>query len=840
MRSYQYAWYLDNRFYITKNFVDEFIEVVSKIKKVGKEVDGSTIKTFFPLDGNASSRITFARNVGIIGVDGQLSDSAMLYKLGLFDYSEFVLEIIAKRNTTRDEAINLKPVVLLSIVFSKMAKLNIKEFERFITCAECYEYLSPLENYDELTDNLVSRMVGERIYDAGSTIPKARARIESGAVYLSSLFNCLNDTPIFQFGEKKSILRYNPKHINFINYIAENGKGMSSAPLMGGSQRQNADFYDYLCDIRKGLFEIFPKIEVYKAIPHTLIKKLYDHCFGLSKAPDNAFQGYVSDIPFGCFAPFITLDRLVAAYFYLHNEQLGELMFDYIAQIIDKEKTVEEDMIRVPFSDTKHTKFDNGDDANAGEDSFFDILEHNVFGLHIKRKNDALNPGNPHVCIGWSVLGDLSNVTTKEELSELYGEAFPEKSNVARGQDVGQIWSFLDSLNIGDYVVYADGRTAHIGQITSNYYFDQANPNQDPDYVNNKKVKWLKDVSYGELPHDLHNALFAMRSIFSLNKYKSLIFDILNNKVIELDEHEDEKAEYVLIDRAPRTNNKRPLNSILYGAPGTGKTYSTAEYALAIIENRDVDTAQKTAEERAALMKRYKELVKEGQIVFTTFHQSYGYEDFIQGLRPDAESETMKFRPVDGVFKMISDKALADEENNYVIIIDEINRGNISKIFGELITLIEDDKRWGEVNQLSVTLPSGQVFAVPNNLYIVGTMNSADKSISLIDTALRRRFFFIEKAPDYSTIENATLKSVLEKLNQYIKNELRSTDLLIGHAFFIGKTENDLADIMNGQIIPLLYEYFYDDEARVKRALECLEGTSVTIDKEYQGRIRVK
>lgn len=110
MRNYQYTWYLDNRFYITKNFVDEFIGVVSKIKKSGKEVDGSSIKAFFPLDGNASSRITFARNVGIIGTDGQLSDSAMLYKLGLFDYSEFILEIIAKRNTTRDETLLYKEI----------------------------------------------------------------------------------------------------------------------------------------------------------------------------------------------------------------------------------------------------------------------------------------------------------------------------------------------------------------------------------------------------------------------------------------------------------------------------------------------------------------------------------------------------------------------------------------------------------------------------------------------------------------------------------------------------------------------------------------------------------
>ena len=840
MRNYQYAWYLDNRFYITKNFVDEFIGVVSKIKKSGKEVDGSAIKSFFPLDGNASSRITFARNVGIIGPNGQLSDSALLYRLGLFDYSEFVLEIIAKRNTTRDEAINLKPVVLLSIVFSKMAKLNIDESERFITCAECYEYLSPLESYDELTDNLVTRLVGERIYDVDSTVPKTRVKIESGAVYLSSLFNCLNDTPIFQFGEKKSILRYIPKHINFINYIAENGKGMSAAPIIGGSPRQNADFYNYLCDIRKGLFEIFPKVEVYKATPTALIKTLYNHCFGISEAPKNSLKEYVSDIPFGCFAPFITLDRLVAAYFYLHNERLGELMFDYISQVIDKEKAMEGDMIRVPFSDTNHTVFENGEGANSKGDEFYEILEHNVMGLHITNLNDALNPTNPHICIGWGILGDLSHIASKEELGVLYDEKYPEKTTRGRGQDVSQIWSFLDKLKVGDYVVFGDGKSAHIGQITSEYYFTQETPNQDADYAHNKNVKWLKDVAYQDLPHDLHKAFYATRSIFSLNEYKSVIFDILHNRVVELDEQENSKEKYVLIDRAPRANKTHPLNSILYGAPGTGKTYSTAEYALAIIEDREIDTAQKSAEERAALMSRYKELIKTGQIVFTTFHQSYGYEEFIQGLRPDTSSEKMEFKTIDGVFKRIADKAMMDETNDYVIIIDEINRANISKVFGELITLIEDDKRWGEVNAISVTLPSGESFAVPNNLYIIGTMNSADKSISLIDAALRRRFQFIEITPDYSTVADTTLKTVLERLNKGLVEALDSTDLLIGHAYFIGKTKDDLCEIMNNAIIPLLYEYFYDNAKKVKEQIKkAVEGYDFDIADNTVGRMKL-
>ena len=288
------------------------------------------------------------------------------------------------------------------------------------------------------------------------------------------------------------------------------------------------------------------------------------------------------------------------------------------------------------------------------------------------------------------------------------------------------------------------------------------------------------------------------------------------------------------------TNTVVPMNFILYGAPGTGKTYATAEYAMAIIERRKVDLTQKTPAERLELMKKYKEAIQNGRITFTTFHQSYGYEDFIQGLRPDTQSGGFNFVPVDGVFKRIADEAIKHGDKDYVIIIDEINRANISKVFGELITLIEVDKRWGEINALSVTLPSGQVFAVPNNLFIVGTMNSADKSISLIDVALRRRFDFIEVVPNAKIVENTVLKTVLERLNEELFKELDSTDLLVGHAYFMGKDENDLCAIMNQSIIPLLYEYFYDNSNKVKNILEkAIAGYNFKITPAKVGRLRL-
>lgn len=259
------------------------------------------------------------------------------------------------------------------------------------------------------------------------------------------------------------------------------------------------------------------------------------------------------------------------------------------------------------------------------------------------------------------------------------------------------------------------------------------------------------------------------------------------------------------------------LNRIFYGAPGTGKTYSTAMYAVAICDNKPLSYYDSMS--RVDLMGKYWGLMDSGRISFVTFHQSYGYEDFVQGIRPDVSSGGMRFKTQDGVFKIIAEKAMKHPNEDYVIIIDEINRGNISKIFGELITLLEEDKRWGEENKIEVKLPSGQPFAVPNNLYIIGTMNSADKSISLIDAALRRRFEFLEVLPDATKIKDQDVRAYFENLNRVLSVKLKNPDLLIGHSYFMNHTKSDMKDILNNKIIPLLYEYTDDVEKDVKGIL---------------------
>lgn len=210
---------------------------------------------------------------------------------------------------------------------------------------------------------------------------------------------------------------------------------------------------------------------------------------------------------------------------------------------------------------------------------------------------------------------------------------------------------------------------------------------------------------------------------------------------------------------------------------------------------------------------------------FITFHQSFSYEDFIEGIKPklDDNDKDVSFEIKDGVFKKLCIKAESDPTNDYAIFIDEINRGNVSAIFGELITLIEDDKRIGSANEIKVRLPySKSEFGVPSNLFIIGTMNTADRSVEALDTALRRRFSFTEIMPDSTLLTNIVfnefnLAEVLEAINERIE-VLLDRDHTIGHSYFLKLKSGDtkgLKSVFANNIIPLLQEYFYHDYEKI-------------------------
>jgi len=368
------------------------------------------------------------------------------------------------------------------------------------------------------------------------------------------------------------------------------------------------------------------------------------------------------------------------------------------------------------------------------------------------------------------------------------------------------------------------------------------------------------------------------------------------------------------------------LNQILYGPPGTGKTYTTKELAVKIANPNFVfDVSWNDERKREEIIKQYGILFESGQIVFTTFHQSMSYEDFVEGIKPKTINNQVEYEVEDGIFKQICQKASVKNGNfdevieklkhdvseldgkpaltikyannsfsliyrgtsvfyvqpqnttkdnpwypvninnmriafdtndyerlynptyireilnylvkeyalvkgkkenskNYVLIIDEINRGNVSAIFGELITLLETDKRIGEDEQIFLDLPysKNEKFGIPNNLYLIGTMNTADRSVEALDTALRRRFSFTEVMPEPKLLEGKfiggiALDKLLETINKRIEI-LLDRDHTIGHSYFIKLKEDDnegLKQVFKNCIIPLLQEYFYGDYEKI-------------------------
>lgn len=417
------------------------------------------------------------------------------------------------------------------------------------------------------------------------------------------------------------------------------------------------------------------------------------------------------------------------------------------------------------------------------------------------------------MAIGWGEIGDLKNFhdknAMKTKMKEIYGSKH-SYMNVAHAT-----WQFANELKNGDIIFVKKGKNKIIGRgvVKSNYKFDES---ADNEFKHIREVNWINNGSWE------HPGNAIVKTLTDITPYEGYV-EKLNSLFDEdencesVEEQEKQYDEYTeqnfLNDVFMSAEDYEPLknlilykkNIILQGAPGVGKTYAAKRLAYSIMGEKNTN-----------------------RVLMVQFHQSYSYEDFIMGYRPTSDGH---FELKKGTFYNFCKLAEQDDKNNkYFFIIDEINRGNISKIFGELFMLIENDKR-------GIKLPlmyGEEEFSIPVNVHIIGMMNTADRSLAMLDYALRRRFAFFEFAPAFaaegfrkyreskSNVKFDRLIAAVEKINEMIENDVTlGKGFRIGHSYFCTKNAIDdkwLNSVINYEILPLLDEYWFDDHSKV---IEC-------------------
>ena len=374
-------------------------------------------------------------------------------------------------------------------------------------------------------------------------------------------------------------------------------------------------------------------------------------------------------------------------------------------------------------------------------------------------------------------------------------------------------------------------------------YQDRNDPLIVSVYAKKALVAALHDADASTLTQaELYHRIMEGRAGKNLHVYSGEIWEMGRHAAAQ-----SSQSSVTPASQTPVSLTNIPLNQILYGPPGTGKTYATVKKALEIFTQAGLRDIGDSHEERRRC---FDKLMQDGHIRFVTFHQSFCYEDFVEGIRAVTDDDgKISYEVKDGIFKELCTEArgTAGEAVSlpYVLIIDEINRGNVSRIFGELITLLEDshraslDKDSYQRDTVTVRLPySRDFFSVPENIYIIGTMNTADQSLTGLDVALRRRFAFTEMPPRPELLQSrrlegttVTLGDLLDCLNQRIA-ALLDKEHCLGHAYFMGLGDSvsvaELSDVFKKHIVPLLEEYFFADWEKIqwvlndhRKALSC-------------------
>lgn len=755
-------WYIDR----SKNFIHDglrdILSIINESELAGEEMSTNELAKKFAKHqalgnaiGNPNAAFTRFRDHGLIRMNNSLGDTAKMYLNEKFTFGELVIDLFVKRFASKYDFQSLHPVVMLCKLFSCMMNMGVDIDDVFITYFECHEYLLPINSYDDVNYELVEKIISEREYsdtDSGNVLQHRVELSDNEETNYSIWFNALKQTPLFvslEENDNRYTLRPNQKQKEFFNYLSENADEFKD-----GDIKNNSTLYKYYCNREYGLSEIIaPVIKPDVTIEKDDVKILFDYLFGYDQRVDFDYSTYVKHECFGTYFAFISIPDIAIAKIEEDNPQIADQLYKYVRNM----GTYYLDNIDIAYGNLK-----------SGEKVVAKITEEiNLNEMPLKASVEQDNYDG-----SWFVGGRIDDIDYSKEMIDkgmwkclkkgtenvinsiavgdniVLKSSYPQKHNLPFDNN-GQQTACLKIIALGKVV-----ENPHNGEsVLVDWYKTFENKvwykveaggfrraiTKFYTRGEESRINLLNFVFY-DIPQDFSN-------LSNISETIDILPELIDDEVLNETSNETiETFEYIEKTMVPK-------QIIYYGAPGTGKSFEV-----------DKQLVKKYPDEEA----------RDYHTARVVFHPDYTYSDFVGSIRPvKPEGKSLTYEFVAGPFSELLKKCFLHSDEEFYLVLEEINRGNAAAIFGDLFQLLDRDDKKGKSsyrinntdiagflkkdNRLASLFANDKVW-LPSNFNIICTMNTADQNVFVLDSAFKRRF-----SEEYTEIDFSKLTQELKE-----------------------------------------------------------------------------
>lgn len=840
-------WYIDR----SKNFIHDglrdILSIINESELAGEEMTTAALSRKFEQNGalgnavgNPNAAFTRFRDHGLIRMNNTVGESAKMYLNSKFTFGELVIDLFIKRFANKDEYPSVRPVIILCKLFSCMMDMGVDIDDIFVTYFECHEYLLPINYYEEVTYELVEKIISERQYADDGSGYSLQHRVDldrNEEINYSIWFNALKQTPLFvslEDNDNGYTLRPNQNQKEFFKYISENANEFDN-----GNIRNNSTLYEYYCNREYGLSEIIaPVIKPDVTIQEDDVKVLFDYLFGYDQKVDFDYSTYVKHECFGTYFAFISIPNIAIAKIEEDNPKIANLLYKYVRNMgtyyLDNidiaygnlksgEKVVTEITAATKSNEENFIKWLHTQRKSSGEPykentvsqytsalkavsvkfnliPIFSIDSVDVFDeIDQQIRNnpdfDRFNKARGNGALSAGLIA-YRKFLTKPEIAPTQ-ITLPVENDITSAWFVGYrfddrdhdefleegIWyhngdpvDLVNEIKVGDRIAIKStghrssnipfenyGQTVSflrikaIGVVTENKYdgktllvdWEKLNPVREwyvftgafRDTINKVTDKDVLDFVFNGTEQDYNKFLQVepWKSRYQPQPITETPDEYIDDDVAVEELQDFEYKEITMV----------PKQVIYYGAPGTGKSFEVDKQLIEKYpdeEARDFHTAR------------------------VVFHPDYTYSDFVGSIRPvKPEGKPLTYEFVEGPFSELLKKCFLHSEEEFYLVLEEINRGNAAAIFGDLFQLLDRDDKKGKssyrINNKDIagflkkdkrlaSLFANDKVWLPSNFNIICTMNTADQNVFVLDSAFKRRFSEEYTEIDFSKLTN--------------------------------------------------------------------------------------